>query len=325
MEGYRRLSKEERAQIEFHISRGHGCRYIARILGRSASTISREIRRHQHWLQGYVAELAHNRWSARRKRASSKISGSAAARAYIAEKLADKKSPEQISALMRLEKQPFYACHETLYRFIYSRKGWEMGLPRLLPRKQPSRYYRGTKRPKPVTIPAGQSIHSRSKFIDNRLHYGHLEGDLVFGQRTGKDNITTIVERKSRFAIAIKNDNKQTKTVICAIKEKLKSLPENLRRSITFDQGTEFAAHQMLHDIGLKTYFCDPHSPWQKGGNENFNGRLRRYLPKNTNLAQVSQQQLDRIIEHMNNTPRKCLGYKTPKQALQAYLHRVLR
>lgn len=208
-------------------------------------------------------------------------------------------------------------------RFIaYSRQGRDLRLPEHLPRKQSSRYYRGTNRPIPPKIPVGKSIHSRSKFIDNRRHYGHLEGDLVFGKRVGKDNITTIVERKTRFAFAIKNENKQTKTVISGIKEKLKSLPEPLRKSITFDQGTEFSSHNQLNDLGLKTYFCDPHSPWQKGANENFNGRLRRYLPKNSDLSQCSQQQLDAIIDHMNNTPRKCLGFKTPKQALTAYLKR---
>ena len=151
---------------------------------------------------------------------------------------------------MRFEKQGFYACPETIYRFIYRGAGREKGLYKYLKRKQKERYTRHTTLPQESRIPQGSSVHDRSKNIDNRRHYGALEGDLVMGK---KGNFTTIIERITRFAIVIENNSKHTAPVINGIQEKLLKIPEKLRRSITFDQGTEFASYQNLQQsLGMK-------------------------------------------------------------------------
>ncbi len=229
-------------------------------------------------------------------------------------------SPEQISGRMRREKKPFYVCAETIYCYIYKQKG----MYTFLPRAKPKRTLRGSKRSGISTIVNAISIQDRPLLIENRKESGHWEGDLVmFGGQEKSQNIATLVERKSRYAIAIKNVDKRTITVMTGIQKQLLNLPEKIRKSITFDRGGEFASHSFLKDsAAINSYFCDPHSPWQKGLNENFNGRLRRFVPRGTPPENLSEKDLDNIIKLMNNTPRKCLKFQTPNEAFAKDLQR---
>jgi transposase, IS30 family len=320
MRHYQQIQASEREEIERGVKEGKSISEIGRMLARDKSTISREVRRNKHCVHRYMATHAAEVAGKRRRVVQPHILRNSDARFYALSKLELGWTPQEIAGRMRVEKLGYYCCAETIYRFIYSAEGREGKLYKHLKRKQKSRFCKHSKRPKESRIPKGQSVHERGKNIDNRRHYGHFEGDLVIGKN---GNITTIVERKTRFAFAIKNNTKHTEIVINAIISKLSTLPQRLRQSITFDQGTEFANHQQLqHTIGIKSFFCDPHSPWQKGANENFNGRLRRFFPKGADLANITQIDLDHVIHTMNNTPRKCLGFLSPNEAFQLQLDR---
>jgi IS30 family transposase len=218
-------------------------------------------------------------------------------------------SPEQISGRLKLENNRLRVSHETIYKFIYSSHGQAQKLYSLLTRHKPKRTRWYSRKPKKSHIPESANIKHRPGIVDKRRSIGHFEGDLVVFGSLRSSNVTTIVERKSRLTKLVHNQNKYTNEVVGGIKEKLSQLPKRLVKTITFDRGSEFASYR---NLGITTYFCNPHSPWQKGGNENFNGRLRKYLPKRYDHRKLSQELLDKIEEKMNNQPRKCLGFRSP-------------
>jgi len=321
MSSYHHLTLQEREKITCFQREGKSLRAIAMALKRSPSSISREIRRNQVASGFYITEFADKKSKSRRSVDRPRVlhrHKTAAAKGYILEKLNLSWTPDEISGRMRREKQPFYACPETIYKFIYSQEGRALNLFRCLKRKQKTRYFRHSKRPIEPRVALGASIHDRPKAIENRRHFGHFEGDLVHCQN---GNITTLLERKTRMGFLIKNTSKHSDLVVSGIAKTLIVLPPKMRQSMSMDQGKEFALYQRLEsNLGMKVYFCDTHSPWQKGANENFNGRLRHFFPKKSDISSVSQSDLDRIANIMNNTPRKCLGYKTPNEAFSAAL-----
>ena len=321
MSSYHHLTLQEREKITCFQREGKSLRAIAMALKRSPSSISREIRRNQVASGFYITEFAEKKSKTRRSVDRPRVlhrQKTAAAKGYILEKLHLSWTPDEISGRMRREKQPFYACPETIYKFIYSQEGRALNLFRCLKRKQKTRYFRHSKRPIEPRVAPGASVHDRPKTIENRRHFGHFEGDLVHCQN---GNITTLLERKTRMGFLIKNTSKHSDLVVSGIAKTLIVLPPKMRQSMSMDQGKEFALYQRLEsNLGMKVYFCDTHSPWQKGANENFNGRLRHFFPKKSDISSVSQSDLDRIANIMNNTPRKCLGYKTPNEAFSAAL-----
>ena len=321
MSSYHHLTLQEREKITCFQREGKSLRAIAMALKRSPSSISREIRRNQVASGFYITEFADKKSKSRRSVDRPRVlhrQKTAAAKGYILEKLNLSWTPDEISGRMRREKQPFYACPETIYKFIYSQEGRALNLFRCLKRKQKTRYFRHSKRPIEPRVAPGASVHDRPKTIENRRHFGHFEGDLVHCQN---GNITTLLERKTRMGFLIKNTSKHSDLVVSGIAKTLIVLPPKMRQSMSMDQGKEFALYQRLEsNLGMKVYFCDTHSPWQKGANENFNGRLRHFFPKKSDISSVSQSDLDRIANIMNNTPRKCLGYKTPNEAFSAAL-----
>ena len=321
MSSYHHLTLQEREKITCFQREGKSLRAIAMALKRSPSSISREIRRNQVASGFYITEFADKKSKSRRSVDRPRVlhrHKTAAAKGYILEKLNLSWTPDEISGRMRREKQPFYACPETIYKFIYSQEGRALNLFRCLKRKQKTRYFRHSKRPIEPRVAPGASVHDRPKTIENRRHFGHFEGDLVHCQN---GNITTLLERKTRMGFLIKNTSKHSDLVVSGIAKTLIALPPKMRQSMSMDQGKEFALYQRLEsNLGMKVYFCDTHSPWQKGANENFNGRLRHFFPKKSDISSVSQSDLDHIANIMNNTPRKCLGYKTPNEAFSAAL-----
>jgi IS30 family transposase len=217
----------------------------------------------------------------------------------------------------------FYACAETIYQYVYSAEGKENGLYRYLFKGRSKRRRRYSRKPWD-RVPEHHGIAFRPEIVNSRATFGHWEGDLmIFDRIHGKTNLTSLIERRSRYTILAKNDNRKPVPVISTIRDRLKKLPSHWRQTITFDRGFEFMSYPLLRrDIGMDSYFCDPQAPWQKGAVESNNNRIRRFLPRETNLAALSDADLYEVCVIMNNTPRKCLGYRTPQEVLDEHLHR---
>ena len=158
--------------------------------------------------------------------------------------------------------------------------------------------------------------------MKGRETFGHWEGDLlIFRKGHGKANVTSLLERKSRFAFLLPNDDRRSTAVLAGVADALRPLPEAARRTVTFDRGSEFAGYAALdRELAVPSYFCDPHSPWQKGGVENANGRIRRFLPRHCEPAALGRARLRRLADRLNDTPRRCLGYRTPREVFDEHL-----
>lgn len=263
----------------------------------------------------YRPSPAHRLALKRRPRKALKLQTDTALYHYVYDRLVNGWSPEQIVCRMRLEKQPFDICHETIYQYLYQhgqKKLWQH-----LPSKRVKRRRRRIRRPSGCRYGEIRLITKRPKYIEERRTIGHWEGDLIAFRQIHKKTVTTLIERKSRMLILIKNTTKMSDNVMDKIKDKLteqkqKSLP---CKTITFDQGSEFANYPRIErSVKCKVYYCEKRSPWQKGSNENMNGRLRRYLPRSMNIEHTTQKYLDQLAERMNTLPRKCLGFRTPKE-----------
>ncbi len=307
---YTRISLKEREIIyKFYLEKKF-LSEIAKITGRNKSSISRELIRCKDSDLGYIPDKAETQAKQRQQRYKQLFSNEKLL-AFASEKLREGWSPEQISGRLKLENNSLKISHETIYKFAYSKAGQALGWPKLLPRKQLKRRAKYGRKPKREIIPNAIPISLRPITIDGRSEIGHWEGDLVLFTCFKSNNITTLVERKSRFAKIVCNSSKLTVSVVGGIGYAIKSLPENSVQSITFDHGTEFCSHEKLK---IETYFCDPHSPWQKGGVENFNGRIRRFLPRSFDHKNLTQELVDKIENVMNNQPRKCLEFRTPAE-----------
>lgn len=327
---YEQLSAAERKTIGRLHAAGQSDRAIARILMRAPSTISRELRRNSQrtrgWPGGYDGARAQllaerrRRWDARHK-----LARQPALRAIIGDFLAMGWSPEQIAGrLARLQKYPTIS-HESIYRFIYHRSAQKDYWHRLLPRRKSRRGRlgrRGGGGPARY-IPGRVPLSRRPKIANARRQAGHWEADLMLFRTYGQAVLVTH-ERVSRLIRLQRQPSKAAKPVLGNLLALFKPLSRKLRRSVTFDNGSEFTLHAALStQLGMRTFFCDPHAPWQKGGIENAIGRLRRPLPRKSDLAHVTQQQLDHLIHRYNNTPRKCLSFRTPLEVFNALSQRV--
>ena len=304
-------------------------RRIARTLGRSAATVSRELKRNskptKQWNGGYEPERAHNlarrrrRWDARHK-----LSRQPALRRLVKDRLAMGWSPEQIAGRLALLNGHTVISYESIYRFIYHRSAQKDYWHRLLPRRKHRRGRPGRRGGSPVNfIKHRVSVHQRSKTAAHRQQPGHWEADLMLFSTYGQA-ILVAHERHSRFTWITRQPSKAAKPVLAKLSALLAPLPVPLRRSITFDNGTEFALHHRLNaKLGIQTYFCDPYAPWQKGGVENAIARLRRQLPRKSDLAAISHQKLASLVKKYNDTPRKCLNYRTPNEIYKASINSV--
>lgn len=318
------LTLSEREEIRAGLSAQMSIRAIAHSLNRSPSTISREVRRNRG-RRGYKAVGANNRANRMAKRPKvCLLERNPQLRNLVLEKLELKWSPEQISGWLRRtfpRQNMMQISAETIYKTLYfrNRSALHHLLVKHLRRSHSLRHgkrhtrkgERGT-----INIVNGISIHERSKHIDNRRSFGHWEGDLVSG--TNNSHIATLVDRKSRYTVILKLNGKDAGSVNQALINKFQELPPKLRLSLTWDRGMELAKHlELTASTGVKVYFCDPQSPWQRGTNENTNGLIRQFFPKKTCLAQYSQQELDKVAAQLNSRPRKTLKFKTPKEVIE--------
>ncbi len=321
-----RLSLEEREEISVGLQAGESLRGIALRLGRAASTVSREVKiqgahRYRAWRGDERAEQLMARPKPR------KLETSPSLLKAVEAGLEQDWSPAQIARRLRLDypdNAAMRVSHETIYQALYiqGRGVLRKELTKHLRQGRTERRKRGREELR-GKIRDMVNISQRPPEVADRAVPGHWEGDLIIG----KDNhsaIGTLVERATRYVMLLELKNGKTaENVREALAKKIQALPAELWRSITWDQGPELSEHaQFTVDTGVKVYFCDPHSPWQRGSNENTNGLLRQYFPKGTDLNEYSAAELDRVARQLNGRPRETLGWRTPAEKLNELLLR---
>lgn len=314
--GYGQLDLEERCAIARLHEDGQSLRQIAAALDRSASTISRELKRNSGRKVGYKPAYAQEQARARRW-SGMRLERDHALREGVLGRLAAGWSPEQVAGRMARDAGHHIISHESIYRFVHAqiRRTNDRQWRHYLPRAKARRGWRDKPGGSPASfIAMRQSIALRPDDAADRATPGHWEADFMLFAQYGQ-NILVAHERRSRYTLIHHPPDRKAHRTAAALAIMLGAWPAALRRTLTFDNGTEFAQHHTLRALGIDTFFCDPHAPWQKGGVENAIGRLRRYLPRKTNLDCLSQQQLETIILRYNNTPRKCLDFQTPAEA----------
>jgi IS30 family transposase len=243
-------------------------------------------------------------------------------RASIIERIKHGWSPEQIAGRLAYERSGVRVCHETIYRFAYSADGQEIKLWRYLPESRARRRPRHARRRHSRRFSPELSILHRPHIVRDRKQLGHWECDLIqFRKKFGKANVTSLVERVSRFTVLLRNNDRQSRAIMDGLIDVLGPLPHSARRSVTFDRGTEFTDWPYLQaGLGVQTWFCDPQAPWQKGTVENTNRRARKWLPRDTDPLSIEHEDLHQVCAHLNATPRKCLGFRTPAEVFRQKL-----
>ena len=318
------LTLAEREEISRGIASQESVRAIARRLGRSPGTISREIRRNDG--RGhYRANRADRRaWAQARRPKRCRLAGSPRLCAVVTAKLREQWSPEQIAAWLRRtypDDAMMQVSHETIYRTLYiqARGALKQELTAHLRRRRHVRRSRGaTQR----GATHGQlvdiiSISERPPSAADRAVPGHWEGDLLLGGKGSQ--LATLVERQSRFLLLTRIPSRDSATVVGALARRIQRLPASLKQSLTWDRGKEMAQHRdFTVATDVQVYFCDPHSPWQRGSNENTNGLLRQYFPKGLDLTMLTQRDLDVVARKLNTRPRETLGWNTPAEVFGA-------
>jgi IS30 family transposase len=303
---------------------GSSLREIAGRLHRAASTVSREVARHGG-RPGYRAFAADQQaWNAALRPKRCLLAVNSELRDMVASKLMLDWSPEQIAGWLKTQyphNESMRVSHETIYRSLFIQARGAL-------KKELMDYLR-TKRRMRRSRHASEHGHSRGQIVDaisirerpaeaeDRAIPGHWEGDLLAGSKNSY--VATLVERHSRFLMLVKVTSKETEAVVAALSEHVRQLPATLRLSLTWDRGLEMAKHkEFTVATDVQVYFCDPQSPWQRGTNENTNLLLRQYFPRGTDLAPITQAQLDQVSLRLNQRPRKTLGFQTPADKLQA-------
>jgi transposase, IS30 family len=314
-----RLSLAEREEISRGLVAGESCRGMARRLRRAPSTVSREVARNGGRGEYRACEAERTAFARARRPKPTKLGSFPQLRHAVEALLQLRWSPQQIAGWLAraCRDREFRVSHETIYLSMFIQ-------PRGTLRKQLTQYLRSRRKVRSPRTPHtvnGQGqlrdavhISERPAEAEDRAVPGHWEGDLLLGK--GNSAIATLVERSSRFAVLVRLPNgRGSEAVFDALKERIATIPRQLVRSLTWDQGKEMAQHaQFTLDTGLQIYVCDPSSPWQRGSNENTNGLLRQYFPKGTSLAKVTQQELDEVADELNGRPRQTLGFHTPSE-----------
>jgi IS30 family transposase len=316
---YKRMTEADRRHIHRWRQEGDGLRELARRLGRAASSISRELSRNTGG-RGYRPKQAHEQAQKRALRPGPRRFTDEI-RAEVESRLKQGLTPEIISERARLEGRPT-VCKESIYQQIYCDAKAGGDLWTYLPRARRKRRRRcprqaGRGRGK---IPNQRMIDTRPAEVETRKSVGHWEGDLINGaHKTG--NLTTLVERCTRYTLIGRTDSKEALEVTVAICESFGQLPPRARLSLTLDNGKEFARHEEIASVaGIDVFFARPYHSWERGTNENTNGLIRRLHPKKSSFAEIGEEGLKRIEMFLNDRPRKCLGWMTPREKLAAFL-----
>src|SRR6201991_4676899 len=319
---YEQLSLEDRCEITRLSADGSSVRQIAAALDRSPSTISRELKRNRGAQVGYNPGYAQQQACARRWKGS-RLERDASLRAAVMERLASGWSPEQIAGRLAREQGRKVISYESIYRFIYAQlaRTRDYRWRRYLPRGKSKRGCRGRKGGGSENFIEGRvSVAKRPIEASDRKTCGHWEADLMMFAKYGQA-VLTVHERKSRLLLAIRLTSKAAHGVARHLVRLFGVMPEQLRQTVTLTTGPESPRHHRLHSLAIDTFFCDPYAPWQKGGIENAIGRMRRFMPRKTDLATLPNNRFKALIAAYNNTPRKCLDFRTPAEAFSEVLH----
>lgn len=320
MSHYKHLTTEERETAMVLRAQGASMRAIARMLGRSPSTLSRELRRNSKASGTYSAAYADKLYRRRRKRCRRPcILSDQTVSAYIMARIReDKWSPEQIAAYSKLEGYPVSFSYATIYRAIHRRL-----LPASLKKHMRLMWHykrRKKKKDKRSEMQGIRKISERPESVNRRDCVGHWEGDTILGKR-GTGAIGTFVERKTGYLIAFLLNSGSSKEYLEKAAAAFSALPPEAKQTLTVDRGKEFTLHrEMEEQIGFTVYFCDPYRPWQKGCVENANLLLRQFFPKKTSFASITPEELQRVVDLINRRPRKRLGWSSPSQAFSSLL-----
>jgi transposase, IS30 family len=318
---YKQLSLEDRCEIARLQAEGRSIREIAADLDRPPSTISRELRRNRGVVD-YRPIYAQQQAKARRW-VGSRLERDPTLRRTVLDRLARGWSPEQVAGRLNREAGHQVISYESIYRFVYAQiaRTKDYRWRRYLPRGKSKRGFRGRRGGSSATFIEGRvSITERPIEVADRKTVGHWEADLMLFSKHGQA-VLTAHERCSRLIVGCRLPAKAADRVARRLVALFRAMPPHMRKTITFDNGTEFARHRRLHRLPMLTYFCDPHAPWQKGGIENAIGRMRRFLPRKTALATLPPAQFNAVLRAYNNTPRKCLDFRTPAETFAQVLH----
>ena len=317
------LTLREREEISRGLASGSSLREIAKCLERAVSTLSREVARHGGRPAYRASPADGEAWQSALRPKRCLLSINLKLRNIVASKLILDWSPRQISGWLKTQypaDESMRVSHETIYRslFIQARGALKKELlehlrsKRRIRRSQHCRIFKDRR----GQIPEAVSIRERPAEVEDRAIPGHWEGDLLRG--SGNSHIATWVERHSRFVLLLKIPSRDTVEVVGAWSKHVRKLPATLRRSLTWDRGLEMAKHKdFTVATDVQVYFCDPQSPWQRGSNENTNGLLRQYFPKNADLTDYSQSDLNKVALRLNQRPRETVGFQTPASKLQ--------
>jgi IS30 family transposase len=318
------LTISEREIISQLHAQGHSSRKIAEQLGRSTSTISRELRRNKRANNTYSPSTAQHKYQQRRQGAKRPWKFlSAALKEYVLTKLTEHWSPEQIAGRLAIDfpsDESIRVSHETIYQWLYALKREGSDLYQSLRFSRKKRRTRRDAKSQRGMILQRKLIHERPSAVELKQEIGHWEGDTMEGQK-GSGYLVTQVERVTGYTVIAAMKNKEAETLNTAAESSLKALPEVLKKTLTVDNGKEFAKHKELNKrTGMEVYFADPYSSWQRGLNENTNGLLRQYFPKGSDFRKLTRGQIERAMQELNHRPRKRLNWQTPHEMLMQHI-----
>lgn len=325
---YGRLSEVEREEISRGLAQGLGFAEIARKLCRETSTVSREVAKNREGAEGYRSALAQQRAVRRRRRREPRLATEGPLRGYVLAGLRQHWSPEQIAYRLSVDHPndaTMQISHEAIYSYLYvlPRGVLRKELLECLRRPRTYRRPRSRREDRRGQIADMLSIEERPAEVASRTVPGHWEGDLIVGAH-GRSAVGTLVERSIRYTLLAPLTAKDATTVRQAFSDEIKTLPLQLRRSMTYDQGKEMSQHKLFtQDTQMIVYFAHPHSPWERGTNENTNGLLRQYFPKGSDLSKIPYAELKRVQDELNNRPRKILNWQTPNEVMAKLMSSV--
>jgi len=328
MNKYIRLTMSDREEISRGLAAGWTYTHIAHNINRPVSTVSREVKGNCKYKRCYRAALADQKAKDKRHRQKQlrKLESNEQLRNYVVEKLRLKWSPEEIAKRLKTDyatDMTMQASHETIYSYLYClpRGSLKKELLKYLRQERKYRHSRKAIHAKRSTITDFLSISERPEEVKDRIIPGHWEGDLIMGSKRSNTAMGTLVERTTRYLLLVPLTAHDASTVRTEFAKALKHIPKFLKKTLTYDRGTEMAQHKLFtQHTKIQVYFADPHSPWQRGTNENTNGLLRQYFPKGIDFRTVSKQEIRKAQDQMNDRPRKALQYLKPDEAFSQLL-----
>jgi len=328
MTTYMRLNFTDREEISRGLARGWTFSHIAHNISRPVSTVSREVWSNCKYRRAYRAGRAQTKSviTRHRQKQPKRLETNGQLKKYVLEKLREKWSPDEIARRLIEDyatDMTMRVSHESIYTYIYClpRGSLKKELIGCLRQERKLRHSRKNSHSRRGAIRDAISIHERPLEVTDRIVPGHWEGDLIMGSKRSNTALGTLVERTTRYLLLVPLENHDAYTVRTEFAKAVKTIPRRLKKTLTYDRGSEMSQHKLFtKDTKIQVYFADPHSPWQRGTNENTNGLLRQYFPKGIDFRRVSKREILRVQEQVNGRPRKALNYAMPHEAFSELL-----